>query len=190
MTASAPLFVLPVLGFRVWKLTIDGSLLPRAVSALEHLNVEPWRRGRNDARCVYVGISREPHAVPGERCDCGLHAHHEVGQLRRPSRTEDLLLGAVVAWGALQVHRTGFRAEHAQVVALAAPESSRLAAPARAAAERYGVPLVAYDELDRYVATHGAQLPNSVRPTRWPRLRRGYNVSSLRRVGHIPSARR
>lgn len=94
----------------------------------------------------------------------------DVARAYRPSRADGCIAGAVVAWGTLQVHRDGFRAEHAQVVALAAPDSAELVALAHAAAERYGVPLVAYDELDRHAAAHGQPLPASIRPPRRPWL--------------------
>lgn len=165
MTASVSTFMQPVLGFRAWKLTPDGDLLPRAVSALEHLDAGPWRRGRNDALCMYAGITRTAHAAPDADCDCGLYAYHEVASVRREWQAQDCVVGAIVGWGNLQVHRTGFRAERAQVVALASPASPNLTIPARLAAAHHGVPLVSFDELRPRAAVHGAALPIAVRPS-------------------------
>lgn len=161
-----PLFVQPVVGFRVWRLDRDGTLLPRAVSALHWLDVEPWLPGRNDAVCVYEGRSRAPHRSPDGDCDCGLHACHEVSQVARAARADGCIAGAIAAWGDLQVHRTGFRAQHAQIVALAMPERSALTAPARAAARRYVVPLVDFSELGACAADHGAPLVRCAVPAR------------------------
>ena len=167
---SPPTFVEPVVGFRAWKLTPDGKLLPRAVSAMARLHAEPWQPGVNDARCMYVGFTREPHPVPGEGCDCGLYAHHDAAELRRYHRGDDVL-GAIVGWGDLQVHDNGFRAQHAQVVALVAPTSGALVEPARLAAERYGVPLVPGAALAECAAASGSPLPADVTPTRSRRRR-------------------
>ena len=49
----------------------------------------------------------------------------------------------------MEVHRDGFRAEHARVEALAVPDGAfpGAAVAVREAAERLGVPLLAHDEL-------------------------------------------
>ena len=160
------MFVQPVVGFRVWKLSAEGALLPRAVSALARLEAEPWQPGRNDARCMYLGRSRGPHPPPHADCDCGLHAYHDLARMARAARAEECVGGAIAAWGDLQVHRSGFRAQHAQVVALAIPDTVGMAARARLAAARYDVPLVGCDELQACAAAHGAPLPGAVRPAR------------------------
>ena len=149
------------------------------MSALKRLEVEAWHPGRNDAACVYVGRSRGPHASPDLRCDCGLHAYHDISAMARAAGADGCIGGAVVAWGDMEVHVDGFRAQYAQVVALAVPDTARLAVPAKEAARRYAVPLVALAELQDRAAVHGEPLPVSVRPARWPRLRVSSNgVSS------------
>ena len=78
------------------------------------------------------------------------------------------------------MHRTGFRAEHACVTALALPDRAgyeQREALARAA-ERYGVPLVAADRLSDEALRHGAPLPDDfvdarARVAAAPRRRRG-----------------
>lgn len=185
MIDPVPTFAQPVVGFRVWKLARDGMLLPRTLSALQRLEVEPWQPGRNDARCMYLGRTRGPHSSPDQHCDCGLHAYHDVSQLTRAARADGLVAGAVTAWGDLQVHRGGFRAQHAQVVALAFPDSPGMAAPARAAARRYGVPLVTAAELQGCAAPYGAPLPASVRPARW-KLPRAWRTGGRRHRRSAP----
>lgn len=157
MNEERPTFSEAVIGFRAWKLADDGTLWPRSISGLERLCAEPWEPGPNRARCVYVGFSRSPHPVPGADCDCGLYAHHTVGELRR-YRREDDVLGAVAAWGDMQVHRTGFRAQYAQVVALVAVHDTARAGAVRWAADRHGVMLVGQDDLDKEVTAHGSPL--------------------------------
>ena len=88
---------------------------------------------------------------------CGLYALNDSGDARLALGD---VWGAIAAWGSVQVHRTGFRAELACVVALAADEAAdaerrwRLEAVARA----YGVPLVPAGELEAAALVHGSPL--------------------------------
>jgi glycine cleavage system H protein len=165
MAEPAPDFVEAVAGYRAWHIEDDGLLRPWTFTAL------PWQPGANRAVCAR-DVRHEP---PVADCMCGLYALTDPSDRRLDFRA-DQAVGAVAAWGDLEVHRTGFRAEQACVTALALPERAgfeQRAALARAA-ERYGVPLVAPDRLSDEALRHGAPLPDDLwtpGPT-WP-ARRG-----------------
>ncbi len=104
-----------VLGFRQW--TLDGHRLRPMVSSLPF----SWRLGPNQAQCLRPHINpnaaagRSEHAAPHPSCECGLYAYHEPSS--RPPEG-DTVTGAVLAWGRIEVHRSGFRAEYAEPVVL------------------------------------------------------------------------
>ncbi|MEA2172318.1 MAG: hypothetical protein QOF76_5618 [Solirubrobacteraceae bacterium] len=115
MTGQTPLFNECVVGYRYWSVVRD---------TLEPISVGPaWRPGVNTAICHAKTTTAERHAAPASGCDCGLYARHAIPppphQAWAPGKT--YVLGAVAAWGNLEVHRSGLRAEHAQILALASP---------------------------------------------------------------------
>ena len=139
-------------GYRGWRLDDDlvlrGQTLP-----------EPWLPGVNEARCRYHrfgGGRPRRHLAPHPRCMCGLYALCD--------RTDARLLGtdaigSVAAWGDVQVHRTGFRAQFACVTALCVTDatSPRQRARLERAAKRYGVRLAgSLDELEAEALRFGA----------------------------------
>ncbi len=150
MTA-APDFLEPVLGYRAWHLDDDGLLRPWTFSSL------PWALGVTTAVCARV----PGHRPPVGDCTCGLYALTDPGD-RRLDFHGDQAIGAIAAWGDLEVHRTGFRAEHACVLALAVPDrpGDELLRRLRLAAERHGVPLVPARRLSAEAHRHGAPLPD------------------------------
>ena len=155
MTVAAALTE-AVIGFREW-IVEDSVLLPPAAGVA-------WVPGVNTARCYGHGAC---DSVPGSACDCGLYAMHAP-----PDELEDYLIGpgamvigAIAAWGQLQVHADGFRAEHARVVALAYPPQATPATIARLApaAARYEVELVAFEDLPAVASQHGTAVAPSSR---------------------------
>lgn len=155
-----PVFPEAVIGFRSWRLA-DWVLAPLSVG-------HPWRPGVNHAVCkadrdrAFWTSSwgeheqKTPpanHSAPHQDCQCGLYAYHDL-----PQRQVGIVVGAVAAWGDLQVHCNGFRAEHAQILALAA------APGLEEVAETYGVPLVPWNMLAAEGEQHGSPLPVSLRP--------------------------
>lgn len=156
---AAPDYVDPVVGYRIWRLGPIGLLYPVAAPP-----AFLWRPGPNQAVCLrhFRVRRREPdpsHPAPQSRCGCGLYAFTDPADRRL--RLGDCPPGAVVAWGDIEVHRGGYRAQHAQIVALGERsgltdvERFRL----RGAASRYGVPLVPADELREHALEHGTPLP-------------------------------
>jgi hypothetical protein len=158
---EVPTFSECVIGYRSWKLA-DWVLAPVSYG-------NPWRPGVNTAKCeagqglalqvfmAYMTGQTEQapkgHAAPHRHCTCGLHAYHDL-----PDQAEGIVVGAVAAWGALQVHYNGFRAGHAQIVALVAMDGLD------EVAELYRVPLVPRNVLALEAQRHGSPLPNALRP--------------------------
>ncbi len=150
---SAPDFIEPVIGYRAWRIDRQARLLAWTADTA-------WSPGVNRARCHAgrLGMGRRRrHSAPGQDCMCGLYALNDCDDARLASADAR---GAIAAWGDVQVHRTGFRAERACVVALAADDAAgpvarwRLEAVARA----YGVPVVAGSELEAAARLHGSPL--------------------------------
>lgn len=156
---GAPDFVQAVVGYRAWHLEDDGTLRPWTFTAL------PWDRGANAAVCA----RDVRHAPPVADCMCGLYALTDPADRRLDFRA-DQAVGAIAAWGDLEVHRTGFRASHACVTALALPDGAgyEMREALRRAARRYDVPLVAPDALSAEALRHGAPLPDEFLPAGGP----------------------
>lgn len=176
---AVPDLIQAVLGFRTWSVDADGWLLPFSLGAV----AGPWRPGINAAVCHYAkwrspnggsvtsntGVSdatRVAHAAPDPRCMCGLYALADASDPRLPSDDAIFALGAVGAWGDLEVTRAGFRAEFATVLALAV--SPRAAPHLRRrherAAARYGVELVTPELLEVTGLRHAAPVPAALLP--------------------------
>ena len=85
-------------------------------------------------------------------------------------------VGAIAAWGEIEVYAAGFRAEYASVVALAHPLShpGDPPGPLRDAARRYGVRIVSFDRLETEASEFALSLPDEALPKRKraPRLTR------------------
>lgn len=173
-----PVFSECVIGYREWGADRSQQLTPMTQRR------GAWVPGINTARCDCRSpgslqfewswqegrrvIEPTPaHEAPDEACSCGLYS------LRRPRRewfarpelsVPPRVVGAVASWGRMQVHGTGFRAEHSCVVALgrhrqapreAVQELERIAA-------RYRAPLVPIEELEEAARRYGAPVPDSL----------------------------
>lgn len=172
--SDAPLLTHALPGYRTWMLDRTGALVPYTGQT------GPWSAGLNTARCARGAA----HAAPAADCSCGIYAfHHMHAQLR-----DEPFVGAIAAWGEMEVHRDGFRAQHATVLALAGTRTPAL----MKAAERYGVPVVARAALQPLAALLTGTLPASLvelpagdRPD-WVARRRGF--SAEHQVWAEPSA--
>src|SRR4051794_26823443 len=114
------------------------------------------------------GRRRPSHRPPAPDCMCGIYALADPED-RRLHGWDDQIVGAITAWGDIELHRTGFRAEQAEVVALAGE-----GAAAEAAARRYGVPLVERAQLPVVAREHGRPIEPGlvgVEPTQQDRER-------------------
>jgi hypothetical protein len=146
---DVPTFPDNAVGFRQWQVTDDGWLFGTGYSHL-------WRPGVNYAICGSLKL----HVSPSEDCDCGCYAYTEPIQFDE----ENLLSGVIVVNGKLLTEQIGFRAEQAMIVALAIPPKYKEEeALARQAAERYGVPLIAFEDLELVASRYGV-VPKMVNP--------------------------
>lgn len=158
--SAAPDFASPVAGYRAWQLGPGGVLFPLSLPA-----APPWDPEVNRARC-FAGRCRDPHAAPAPHCTCGFHALHDPDDGRL--RLGHPAVGAIAAWGEIEVYAAGFRAEYASVIALA-HQPSRSAGPSprlREAARRYGVRIVPLARLGAEAGEFALPLPDDVLPKR------------------------
>jgi hypothetical protein len=154
---TAPDFIQPVVGYRSWRLR-GGALLSPYVDGVA------WDGQPLQARCMPYpsGLRpRGPHEVgaPGPRCECGIYAYFEP--IRRLGGNPQLVFGAVVLWGRIEVHRDGMRAEWALPVALARDARHDPVEVERAAAA-IGIAAVDERELEATALQHGRALPRMV----------------------------
>ena len=158
--SGAPLLTHALPGLRTWMLAASGTLVPYTGQ------VGPWEPGVNTAQCSRGAA----HTAPAEDCTCGIYAfHHMSSQLRR-----EPVVGAIAAWGDLDVYRDGFRAQHATVLALAGRRTTALV---RAAAH-YGVPIVPRAALQPLAQLLTGALPASLVEgggPEWLARRRGFD---------------
>jgi glycine cleavage system H lipoate-binding protein len=156
--SAVPDFTSPVVGYRAWRVEADGLLVPWTMASAA------WVPGVNEGRCL--ASAGRGHTAPGHDCSCGLYAlaSHDDPRLE-PLRHA---VGSIAAWGEIEVHRTGFRAQYACVTALSFevhPPSMHLAC-LRAAAHRYSVPLVRHSDLREYALAWGAPVDFALAPSR------------------------
>jgi hypothetical protein len=176
--SGAPDFASAVAGYRAWQLGPGGVLFPLALPA-----APPWEPGVNRASC-FAARCRDGHAAPGPECMCGLHALHrpDDGRLKLGHPA----VGAIAAWGEIEVYAAGFRAEYACVIALAhrASRSPRAAVALRDAARHYGVRLVSLDELEAEAREFALPLQEEALPSRHvaPSVARAARGRSMRIV--------
>jgi hypothetical protein len=146
----------PILGLRCWQGRDDGRLYSIKAPA-------KWKPGANHARCIpSVMPECERHRAPGSSCVCGLYAYHDLNHRRewfydRPN----LVMGTIAAWGEIEIVGEGFRAEYAEVLALASERVSTR--PQRLASRRYEVHLVPFADLARFSLQFAQPLERPVR---------------------------
>ncbi|MCU0257970.1 MAG: SCP2 sterol-binding domain-containing protein [Solirubrobacteraceae bacterium] len=155
----APDLAEALIGYRAWRIDAAGRLYPWTLAP-----AGPWVPGVNTAVCHMADFdpSRRltPHKPPGRRCMCGIYALASPSDPRLHGRGGQVI-GAIAVWGDVEVHRTGFRAEHAAVVALAEPgpeAGPAVRAAAREAAQHHGVALVPRAGLAAAAGEYGAPL--------------------------------
>lgn len=154
-SGRAPDLIEPLLGYRFWRVGRDGSL--RCM-----LSRDVWLAGGNRASCWRCG-----HEAPGRLCRCGFNALHGPPE-HEFDEHRGAVLGAIAAWGQIEVHQAGFRAQFAQVIALAdggvrrSPRRSRIVR----AATRYEVPLVPLDQLAEAAGVHATPVDPALLPRR------------------------
>jgi hypothetical protein len=181
---EVPTFSECVVGYRQWRVDAWQQLQPTS----GHTNHGGWIPGENVAQCAYncvageeelakwVGIAPgfrhrpllEPHAPPHKDCQCGLYARFDLATCddRHQSDIYPLVGGAIAAWGDLEVHRDGFRAQRACVIALALTGEKKLDGLIEGIADFYEVPAVHKDMLEHEALLYGSHLPEDVIPVK------------------------
>jgi hypothetical protein len=179
--ARAPDLVEPVVGFRQWR--VDGE-------GLRSLHIEErWTTATLESRCAR-------HDHPGEcapmpRCCCGIHAWYRRVPRLASAGTWDLVCGAVVLWGRIELHRTGMRGQFATIVALALPLSRARKRRALVDVARVlGVPAVPYAAVPAVAAAHGLPVPDALKPGPTSQRRRWGSRQDRMRVGQMDRSSR
>ncbi len=117
------------LGYRTWRVSASGEL--RAV----HRD-SSWVRGFTTSACQSCGSSLLP------RCKCGLYAHSRIWMAASDWGENTSALGVVRGWGDVLVHETGWRAQHAQVLAVIVGSADQ--SLAQRVGVRYDCPVVQF----------------------------------------------
>lgn len=114
-----PLFAGKILGVREWTTNRHCERLGPLVY------YEPWRiETVTEARCGMVPSAG--HSAPEATCECGLYAYHpwsaEGGSVATTAECDEYrVAGVVEAWGKVELHGEGFRAQFARPVAFLKP---------------------------------------------------------------------
>lgn len=113
---SDPLYPDFVRGVRMWSIVEDerdgGFLL--AGAGIQRI----WRPGQ-DEHAVCAGHGE--HLAPTTECTCGIHAYHPFAANAARfglDPEQGNVAGVIRAWGRVEVHLRGFRAEHARIESL------------------------------------------------------------------------
>jgi hypothetical protein len=155
MEAAAPDLIRAVIGFRQWRLRGAELWSVRAD--------EVWTRGMQTATCLNEVAHEGP--APQNGCTCGLYAWYAPPPRTSSAGTPDLIAGAIAAWGRVELHAHGLRAEHAMVVALALPFSwGSKRRDILAAARDLEVLAVPARRLIATACEHGELVPRWMRP--------------------------
>lgn len=165
-----------VIGYRAW--TLDGYRL-KSGNAVQHGGY--WEIGPNRAVCriqqrarylgargdSLPGLTLPAHDAPHRECECGLYAWFKVNRKSGKLNAGGGLTvyGAVTAWGRMEVHADGFRAEYAEPVALAYSPRDPYEdlVKAETMAGELGLPLVTLDDLPAEAGKHGQDVPDELR---------------------------
>ena len=150
---EAPLIAGKIHGVRGW--TLRGDELCAAVHDAE------WAAGGQATRASCATARR--HRSPVKGCGCGLYGTHPWA-----GGTQGEILGVIEAWGRVELHADGFRAEYARPVALFAVADETTVAQARVlgrVTERYACELIELEarlEIEAECARRGWGLSREV----------------------------
>ena len=162
--AVAPDLIVPLVGFRQWRLTAgalesmyDGSSWPEVASPLGATGGTAPTRCRS--RTAAAACTR----------------YYDPCPRTASAATPDLIGGALVVWGKIEAHMYGMRGKHAGIVALELPLSrGRKRRAVIEVANLLGVPAVPHRSLKTIALEHGEVLRPALRPKKT--LTRAANV--------------
>ena len=162
---SAPDLAAAVVGFRSWRLAGGGLQSPYIPCRWDGrvMHAECYDANRGLVRGE--GWLDEPHDSPHPDCRCGIYAYHSPGA-RNYYGEVWWCEGVVSAWGRVEVHADGYRAEFARVEALGVPDlgNPRLDAAVAAVGRDLGVPVMASAALPAFAGELGDPVPPGLRP--------------------------
>lgn len=163
--SAAPDLMAPVVGFRAWRIANGRLVSPYVPCRWEGRVMHAECFDANRGLLRGQGWLDEPHASPHPDCQCGIYAYHRPGP-RTYFGEAWWCEGVVAAWGRIEVHGQGLRAEFARVEALARPAEGgpHVAAMAAGIAARLEVPLVEPGELEGVAEGLGGVVPAGLRP--------------------------
>jgi hypothetical protein len=152
---EAPDLVEPLAAYRKWRV-VDGRLRSLYLPVF-------WTEAVQHAECRAADGGVPAHMAPGSGCSCGLYASHEP-DLDFPTIDYRGVSGVVTAWGAIEVHADGVRAEYLRVQALCVYErwTTRQKDAVQGVAEDLGVDLIDLDHLDGAAERYGKRLDPSL----------------------------
>jgi hypothetical protein len=163
--SAVPDLAAPVVGFRSWRVAngrLQSPYVPCRWDGPEmHAECRDANRGLQRGR----GWLAAPHDSPHPDCQCGIYAYHRPGP-RTWFGEVWWCEGVITAWGRIEVHGQGIRAEFARVRALARPERGgrELGGVVEAIGARLGVPVVGEAELPGIALALGGTVPFELRP--------------------------
>jgi hypothetical protein len=148
---EAPDLIEPVVAFRKWRV-VDGRL-----RSLYEPNF--WLDAMQQAECHAHNRGNPPHEAPQSGCTCGIYASFKP-DYDFPTVDYRGVSGIVTAWGNVEVHADGLRAQWVQVEALSSYErwSSRQAEAVRAVADELGLDVVDLFDLEAAAGRYGVRL--------------------------------
>jgi hypothetical protein len=124
------------------------------------------------AQCIRLGGTVCGHPVPAQECGCGLYAWLDVGgalsydEMGTPNRW---VLASVIGWGRVLFDKDFWRAEMAQVVALADPRDVQpkilqkgTGAWLERVAANYEVPILPLGELREHALMYGEEYVENI----------------------------
>jgi hypothetical protein len=163
----APDLTVPVVGFRAWRVANGRLVSPFVPCRWEGRVMRAECYDANRGLLRGEGWLARPHESPHPDCRCGIYAYHTPGA-RTYFGESWWCAGLISAWGHLEVHADGLRAQFARVEALSEPEAadSHLRAAVGGIAERLGVPVVSENALPELADDLGGTVPDALRARR------------------------
>lgn len=147
----------PLMGVRTFRSTqrAEEGLLAGISEWRDYFEPDKPKR----AECRAGGAHEPDHSPPDPNCRCGWYAWYSP-ESTIGGELSTGIMGVVSAWGDVELHERGFRAEYVQIEALVTryPYTSRLIG---GMADKYAVPLIAESEVDDFCRERGEVLEPS-----------------------------
>ncbi|MCB0868157.1 MAG: hypothetical protein KDB48_05645 [Solirubrobacterales bacterium] len=119
---KTPFLAGTIIGIRQWHSDLSLSRL-RPLT-----RYQDWKMDGKPTEAVCANHEGS-HQAPDPDCDCGLHAYHPWSSKREHLSLyfrDSQVTGLVAAWGKVEVHGEGFRAQYAKPMAFVLPPATTL----------------------------------------------------------------